>query len=104
MKKFLRESLFLLSILGWPILMLSQGGGRASLDELAKGEFWIALGEILLITIGAVGVIAGSCYGYYRFCRWFNRAIEAERSRVVERVAGLAGPSAEPIPVPGRDG
>ena len=94
-------------LLLWPIILLIQVGAHSGFRDFLRAEFWFGFANSLLILIVAVGVLAGCFYAYYRFCLWFNRALEAERSRIAMRIAArngeIAWPASDPLHDPDLD-
>jgi hypothetical protein len=75
----------------WPIFLLIRMGSSLRVQDLLMVEFWLNLGLVLLLGVASALVLVGCFLGYRRFCRWFDRALEAERARIAERVARRNG-------------
>ncbi len=86
-QKINRKYLAFVQFIFWPIFLLIQLGAPSGFRDFLRAKFWLNMAFGLLILIAAAGVLAGCFYAYYRFCLWFNRAIDAARSRTAERIA-----------------
>jgi hypothetical protein len=92
----------------WPTVLLVQFGSKIDFRDFLRADFWLDAGRVLLITLGVIVAIAGVIYAYYRFCRWFDRTIEGQRSRLHERLmlrnGEIAWPASDPLHDPELDG
>ena len=93
--------------LWWAPYALIMAVAKTDFRDFLRADFWLDMGLVCLVAITAMVVLAGVFYAYYRFCRWFGRAVDRERSRIADRVAARAGviawPASDPLHDPELD-
>jgi hypothetical protein len=75
----------------WPVILLVQLGSRDHFREILKVGFWLDLGACILIGLAMASAGAGCIYAYWRFCQWFNRAVDRQKAHALLRNASVSG-------------
>jgi hypothetical protein len=75
----------------WPVMLLIQLGSRDNFREMLKVAFWLELVAFILIGLAVASAVAGCIYAYWRFCLWFNRAVDRQKAHACLRSAFVNG-------------